>query len=221
MLAIAPDGGRVAIAPGWLYITDTTFDNGGVRGYDATSGERERVLPLRKDVAVETLAFSPDGKQLIADVVESAPADRWTLFFQPGRSTLLHEVIVWDVATGAVVWKTERFAPGIAALTYSPDGTLLAVCGMDNRLRIWRAADGRPLHEFPAVRDEFPAVAFSPNGKLVAAGGAESISLWDVATRQLVLTLPHGAGALEFTSDGRRLVASGRTGVRVYDAGPP
>jgi WD40 repeat protein len=67
------------------------------------------------------------------------------------------------------------------------------------------------------------ALAASPDGRLLASGGRGSVSLWDVATGQMVfpLTTPDEVGpfySVRFSTDGRRLLAGSSWGhVCVWD----
>jgi WD40 repeat protein len=64
------------------------------------------------------------------------------------------------------------------------------------------------------------AIAFSPDGKLVATGTFSSgIRLWDTATGKEVrlLTPETGAPALAFSPDGKTLACGGYQGVRLWE----
>src|SRR6266545_6189604 len=108
---------------------------------------------------------------------------------------------------------TTRFS----ALVFSPDGKLLATtAGQSKLVWLWDATTGelvRKLHgmEFPAR-----AVAFSPDGKYVAAMQAgPNIHIWDVETGtcNAVLAVDYGgAKSLAFSPDGKSLVSVGRGG---------
>jgi len=68
------------------------------------------------------------------------------------------------------------------------------------------------------------AVAYSPDGRLLVAAGAEGISVWDLRRRSPTITLRQPAGtvrAVAFGAGGRLLAAAGDKGVIVWDMTRP
>ncbi|KAB8141215.1 hypothetical protein F8S13_20665 [Chloroflexia bacterium SDU3-3] len=142
----------------------------------------------------------------------------------------------WD-GTLSVVWGA-RFAQGLVglrppgparrltALAFSPDGSALAVAGglpslrdayEDRRARVFVceiATQG--WRELPLEAAGLSAVAWSPDGQLIAAGdGAGRVVLLRAADGAVLASVSgHGDAvtALHFTADGARLVSASRDG---------
>jgi WD40 repeat protein len=144
---------------------------------------------------IAALAFSPDGAWLV--------------------SGGYHEVLIWNSSTGKLARKIGGLSGRVRALTFSPDGKLLAVAGgmagQSGTAVLVEFSTGA-VTPISTAKDELLAVAFSPDGKLVAAGGANNIAeVWNVADKRLVATLKDHTGwitGLAFSPDGKLLATS-------------
>jgi hypothetical protein len=150
-----------------------------------------------------SLALSPDGTAIAAtsdgvDVLRVADAAR-----------------LWEVAPPGVL-PAPGLDPGVA---FSPSGALVAVAGAGGVV-LRSASTGAAVAELAAAAPA-GAVAFSPDGSVVATSAAE---LWDVQGRRLVWRGPKAPSARDaveveaavaFSPDGRRIAVSHCA----YDAG--
>jgi WD40 repeat protein len=196
-IAIAPDGQTLAL--------------GGERAHaapvlvDAASGTITRRMRGGHDDGFLTLIFDPEGKRIL-----TAGND--------GRA------IVWDARTGAQLLELRHpgddgFNDTVAA--WSPDGTMVAA-GVRGNVVFWRVADGVPVRTLAADPEWVGAVAFSPDGALLAAAGSGErfATLWEVASGRLVGRLRHPTYvvAVRFDPRGRILATSATDGtVRLWD----
>ncbi|HEY7154498.1 MAG TPA: hypothetical protein VH575_11110, partial [Gemmataceae bacterium] len=191
-------------------------DREGVRLWDARTGESLRRFGPREGIPCH-LTLSADGRKLAIE-------QQYEIRVGNG-SRSGYRVHLWDVVRDRLLHQFEGSNPGHSAL--SPDGTILAR-GDKGKIRRWRTADGKELPSLTCPDGDVYAVAFSPDGRTLASGGAYPDSIvrfWDLATNKERLRLPprrySTIYALAFSPDGKTLVC-GHGGVdpvvRLWDA---
>ena len=158
--------------------------------YDRRSGKR-----LRQFGAPPKLR----GPPTVSDMALSADGSRVACYYGPNRQ-------VWNVKAGQKL----KDVPG-GRYHFAPDGTL-AIVGRSS-VMLWNVDQGKSV----GILDDKPhwiaAVAFSPDGKLMAHArgwGSTEVVLWDLAARRVIRVLRGargGAAALCFSPDGRKLCA--------------
>jgi WD40 repeat protein len=92
----------------------------------------------------------------------------------------------------------------ITSLAFSPNGKVLAASENGDTVHLWDVPSGKRI---AAWRHGGNAVAFSPDGKFLAACGDRRIKLWDVAGRREIATLKGDVPVYSavFSSDGKTL----------------
>ncbi len=176
---------------------------------------------------VSAVVFSPDGKLLLAGGYS---------FDVLGRS--LSQVKIWDVATAKPKSALSGFREAVECVAISPDGKTIAVAtgcilqGPLNQpfrvepgeLKLFDAPSGKLKANLKSESLGFQCVAFSPDGKTLAAGslavdvrGREMpggvIRFWDVAKGKESAALKGSKGDVQevaFSPDGKLLVSASR-----------
>jgi WD40 repeat protein len=223
-LAFSPDGkGLASVGRGskTLHVWDV-----------ATGRERFKLDGPR---LLRAVAISPDGKHLA-----SGDEQATVRIYDLATRKQLHEI---DLKSGAET----------LSLAFSPDGRTLACGGgwneggvpkgitinLQRRVTItgkegffvllWDVATGKELRRFGGLTEPVKAVAFSPDGKLVAASSRDGrLALWEADTgKELLYVLAHPdhkggtfacTPALAFAPDGKGLASAGADGtVRLWD----
>jgi WD40 repeat protein len=134
---------------------------------------------------------------------------------------------LWDVNSGqrSASRRPVGHTSTVTAMTYSPDGELLATASEDEMVWFWDAGSGQPRGMLDAygmaAEGAYCAciwsLAFSPDGKTVATGSTDArVRLWDVQNGKLLATSGGLGGlvmSLAFSPDGSYLAAGDADGI--------
>jgi WD40 repeat protein len=108
-------------------------------------------LPIGHAVTPDVMQYSPDGRFLLT-------------------GDYIHQIKLWDVATGELIRTYAGHADAITALKFSRDGAYFASASDDMTVRIWNVATGKNVNTLSEHAASVGALAFSPDGILLASG---------------------------------------------------
>ncbi|HVM48544.1 MAG TPA: tetratricopeptide repeat protein, partial [Candidatus Acidoferrum sp.] len=208
-LAFSPEGR-------WL-ATGGSFDDPVVRLWDV--GQRQaRTLARLEGLTIAGLAFTPDGKSLLAanrrgivSLSLTTGQEQWRRT-EPGPHSGVRLAIsrdgrwlaargkdgpyslqVMDLARKEVKWSVQAHNDEVYTLAFSPDGNTLATASWDGSAKLWSTATGQELFRYEAPGIVW-CVAFSPEGRYWAVGsggaGHAELALFEAASAAEVTAPP-------------------------------
>jgi WD40 repeat protein len=120
------------------------------------------------------------------------------------------EVSVWNGASGKLRKSALAHPGGVLALAVSPNARLAATGGQDGRGRIWRLEPVEPLVELRAGGAWVEHMAWSPDGRYLAASSGRRCGVWTHDGTLVVETGDHAStvSGVAWTPHGRELVTA-------------
>jgi len=158
---------------------------------------------------------------LLAPYVDNAALLGWS---SDGKTlaelTYLSGLRFWDVASGQ---KRQPFSGQLSSLVWSRIGTMLAYTE-GSAVHVWDDQARKPLAKLELQKGQASILGldFSPDGKLLAAGGASEPRIWDIAYKKQIRQAKTEAAetnSVAWSPDGKILACGGSAGIRLWDAG--
>lgn len=133
-----------------------------------------------------------------------------------------NNIVLWNLKSGDL-FKTLQSDKKVLALSFSPDGQLLASGGYDHLVTLWNPNKGEKIGMLKGHTGWVNTLAFHPEGKILASGGDDGkILLWNIRGAQNPAPL---LGSLEqyrseiykivFSHNGQLLASIDRNGTLV------
>jgi RNA polymerase sigma factor (sigma-70 family) len=212
-VAFSPDGKTIAATVSEeVILPNMRLIRSVVKVWDAKTLVVKQTLGDNNSHLVH-VAFSPDGKRIAA----SDPSKK--------------KVTLWSAPTGALERAVQTGQAQPWSLAFSPDSKTLVIGAQkgdgSGEVILFTAETGAVKHTLKLARF-VNAVAFSPDGKMVAAGGGgDLVQLWDVEKGKPIVSLKgdrRGHRTIAFSPDSKIVAAGGSDGkVRLWPvpAGKP
>jgi WD40 repeat protein/serine/threonine protein kinase len=236
-LSWASDGSRlVAAGSGSL-----------LKCWEVSTGREIWSLPSHYEGQVETVAWSPDGRQVATGGYDNSVSFRdaatgtnlisfWdnhnpilSVAWSPDGTRLASatsgdgRIAIRDVQNGGRVFQDFRGHLGsVRCVCWRPDGGRIASASADGTVKVWDVNGGNPSVINLLQPDQATSLSWSPDGTKLAVGCRRMGPwIWDFDQGGAPIAMPAGymnwTWAVAWNADGTRLAAGGSSGIDLWD----
>ncbi|HAT14592.1 MAG TPA: hypothetical protein DCS91_14415 [Microcoleaceae bacterium UBA11344] len=155
-----------------------------------------------------------DGSKALKTSLKAVVQMRHTPLVDADTQTQVELSLLNTVSNVAAPNTLGGHANQVWAVSFSPNGKLLATGSADKTVKLWDTTTRKEIKTLSGHTDGVYAVSFSPNGKLLATGSRDNtVKLWDTTTDKEIKTLTGHTDAVlavSFSPDGKRLATGSR-----------
>ncbi len=192
---------------------------------------KQMYSPRSVDFAISSVAFSPDGKNVLTgnrggtillwDATAARPIGKpmtglSDVEFSPDGKTLFARsgwgAALWNAATCQRIGETMHLKQGMLSATFSRDGKAVLICN-DKIARLWNAATGQPIGHDPMIHPgRVQCGAISCDGRTFATGVNNTVTLWDASTGLSIgqpMILGGPVRSVAISPDGKTILTGG------------
>jgi WD40 repeat protein len=177
-----------------------------LRVWNLDTGKQAGEPLLDHDAGVTRIAASTDGRWIVSGAINGS-------------------ILVWEVATKETLTELKRVPVSfkgheteVWGVVFAPDSETFASASWDETVCVWKRETGETVLGPLKVGSFANSVAYSPDGKKLAAGTNKHIIVWNIKTGKELLKIEQRAFRVAFTPDGLRLISGNRKDIRISDA---
>ncbi len=132
-----------------------------------------------------------DGSKAVKSSLKALVQDQKSSWVNSANTNTEVQLALLNTVSNVIAPNTlGGHAKSVNAVSFSPDGKILATASDDNTVKLWNTQTGEQIKTLTGHTDKVNSVSFSPNSQILAtASNDKTAKLWDISTGQEIQTL--------------------------------